>query len=63
VSFKQFSDRQCQHLVNTTVRKVGACLKEERPGHYRKLLCTVDGKLVNDTEYRDANCEHKVQLS
>jgi hypothetical protein len=60
VTFKNYSDRQCQTSVNQTVRKIGLCIKEERPGHWRKLACTADGKMVNDTEYSDAGCTKKV---
>jgi len=60
VTFKQYSDAACQTLNTTRVQKCGACSKEERPGHYRMLNCSDDGKTITDTEYSDADCKTKV---
>jgi len=59
VTYVYYDDAACAKPVSTIVRPIGACIKEMREGHYRKLSCSAEG-LVADTEYSDPDCQTPV---
>jgi len=55
VTYVYYEDADCAKSAATIVRPIGACIKEMREGHYRRLSCSAEG-LVSDTEYSDSEC-------